>query len=91
VGSVNRACSYAEVEVIFEGEITDDFSFAFISPEGTNNNGARHTNSPLKGLIVDYLKLLAFLLSLETRIHENALGESGDKSFDKCFSQVALN
>jgi hypothetical protein len=38
VGSVNGTSSYTEIKIVFEGEVTDNFSFAFISPEGANNN-----------------------------------------------------
>jgi len=44
VCGVHGACSHAKVKFVFEGEIGDYFSFAFVSPEGAYDNRAGHSS-----------------------------------------------
>jgi hypothetical protein len=50
VSGVHRACSDTKVQFILQSKVADDFSFTFVSPEGADDNRARHKGSPLKGL-----------------------------------------
>ena len=58
VGGVHGAGADTEIQIIFQCEVTDDFSFAFVSPEGSDYNYARHPESPLKGFLEKLFNLL---------------------------------
>jgi hypothetical protein len=56
VGCIHRTSSHAEIQFVLKSEIRDYFPFAFVSPEGTNNDGAGHANSQWNQNGENYLK-----------------------------------